>query len=259
MRSAAPRLPWRRWRGIARGAFCAMGLWLGSSCGTGSAIAQTAPQVVGAEYAAPTDRYDHGVLGDAIEWGALVLRLRDCPTCAPRGVRLTLPQTRVFEDLAPRLIRTDSGQTIAMVVESDLRRGARLALYGAEGLVTATPYIGRRNRWLAPVGAADLDGDGRVEIAYVDRPHLAKTLRVWRLEGERLSPVADLAGLTNHSIGWDYILGGLRECGTGPEMILADADWTRVMAVRLSAGQLTVTPLAPYRGRADIDRALACG
>jgi hypothetical protein len=53
-------------------------------------------------------------------------------------------------------------------------------------LLAATPHIGSANRWLAPIGAADLDGDGRVEIAYVDRPHLARTLRIWRTFTRRM-------------------------------------------------------------------------
>ena len=35
---------------------------------------------------------------------------------------------------------------------------------------------------LAPLGAADLDGDGKIELAYIDRPHLAKILRIWRFD-----------------------------------------------------------------------------
>jgi hypothetical protein len=77
--------------------------------------------------------------------------------------------------------------------------------------------IGQRNRWLAPIGAADLDGDGRVEIAYVDRPHLARTLRVWRSRpGGTLTEIATATGLTNHRIGEAFITGGIRDARRGP-------------------------------------------
>lgn len=220
-------------------------LWL-----AGAAAAQT---VVSATYDEPVTRYSHGVLGDAIEWGTLRLGFDD-----GRALALRLPKTRVFEDLAPRLV--DLGdQVAAMVVETDLSLGARLALYGADGLIAAGPFIGQPHRWLAPVGAADLDGDGRVEIAYVDRPHLARVLKVWRyVPGEAaLQPVAGARGFTNHRIGWDWIAGGLRDCGAGPEMVLPDADWARVMAVRLHNGALTAADLGPYDARA-LDRALRC-
>lgn len=212
-----------------------------------------AAEIVDAAFVEPTTRYAHGVLGDAVEWGALRLDL-----AGGESRLIRLPETRVFEDLAPRLISGDAGQRLAMVVESDLSQGARLSLYGPDGLYAATPYIGQAHRWLAPVGAGDLDGDGRVEIAYVDRPHLAKTLRIWRLDGGRLTEVAALQGLTNHRIGWDYILGGLRDCAGGPEMVLATGDWQSLVAVRLDGDGLTAREIGSDTGRAGFASALAC-
>jgi len=219
--------------------------------GAAPALAE-APEITGARYGAPTTRYAHGVLGDAVEWGALLLETE------AGAVTIRLPETRVFEDLAPRLVALPGGATVAMVVESDQAGGARLALYDAGGLHAATPFIGMANRWLAPVAAADLDGDGALEFAYVDRPHLAKTLRIWRLDAGRLVEVAALPGLTNHQIGWDFIAGGLRDCGGGPEMILASGDWQQVMAVRYDGTGLTARVLGPLGALDDLERARAC-
>lgn len=225
-------------------------LWtlLGSAPGAVAAQALT-----GAAYSEPTTRYDHGVLGDAVEWGALRLSREGA-----LDVLIRLPETRVFEDLAPRLVDLGARRA-AMVVESDLERGARLALYTAEGLFAATPFIGQRNRWLAPVGAADLDGDGQAELAYVDRPHLAKRLRIWRVVPgtQTLREVASAGDLTNHRIGWDHIAGGLRDCGDGPEMVLASGDWARVIVARLRGGEITRETLGPY-DEAAMARALDC-
>lgn len=210
-------------------------------------------EIVGADFTEPTTRYAHGVLGDAVEWGALRLDIAGGET---RLIRLA--ETRVFEDLAPRLITGEQGEVLAMVVESDLAQGARLALYGPDGLHAATPFIGQKHRWLAPVGAGDLDGDGHVEVAYVDRPHLAKTLRVWRLQDGALTEVASLAGVTNHQIGWDYIAGGLRDCGAGPEMLLASGDWRRLVAVRFEGGGLSLRDLGSAPTPAAFKKARAC-
>ena len=213
-----------------------------------------AQQIVDASYAEPTTRYAHGVLGDAVEYGALVLALSD-----GTARRVVLPERRVFEDTAPRLHDLDGdGAPEVIAVESDAGRGARLSVYGPGGLVAATPFIGTRFRWLAPAGAADLDGDGHVEVAYVDRPHLAKTLRVWRFRDGRLEQVATLAGLTNHRIGERDIAGGIRDCGAGPEVITADADWSRVMATRLAEDGLTSRAIGPHRDRDSFAAALAC-
>lgn len=196
-------------------------------------LAATA-EIVSASYAEPTQRYQHGVFGETEEWGALAFGLSDGQTMI-----LRLPETRVFEDIAPRLADVDrDGAPEMVVVETDLSLGARLAIYDEAGFVAATPFIGQTHRWLAPIGVADLDGDGLVELAYIDRPHLARLLRVWRFEGGALVEVAQAEGLTNHRLGDPAIGGGLRDCGAGPEMITADARWSRLVASRLVGGRI---------------------
>ncbi|MCI2400489.1 VCBS repeat-containing protein [Aliiroseovarius subalbicans] len=230
-------------------------IWAGAAWATPPDI------ITEAQYAEPTTRYAHGVLGDDVEWGALVLTVDRCLDCATKmidRVVIRLPETRVFEDLAPRLFVDDDGATQVAVVESDRDRGARLAIYDETGLVTATPFIGQANRWLAPVGIADLDGDGFVEIAYVDRPHLAKVLRVWRLAGRELREVASAPGISNHRIGEDFISGGMRDCGAGPEMIVASGDWREVMAVGFDGKALSSNRVGPFEGRDSFAAALAC-
>ncbi|QEW19322.1 hypothetical protein LA6_001505 [Marinibacterium anthonyi] len=211
--------------------------------------------MVSARYVDPVTRYDHGVLGDAVEYGALRIDV-----AGQGAVTFRLPQSHVFEDLFPRLVDLDlDGRNDAvMVVETDMGLGAALALYGPTGKIAETPHIGRTHRWLAPLGAADLDGDGRVELAYVDRPHLAKTLRIWRYANGMLMPVAERSGLTVHRIGEDVISGGIRDCGAGPEVITADADWRRIMASRLTGITITPRDLGPITGPGSIRSALSC-
>ncbi|TCM88116.1 FG-GAP repeat domain-containing protein [Rhodovulum steppense] len=216
--------------------------------------APAAAQVVSARYDQPTTRHDHGVLGDAVEWGALELRLADGTIR-----RLVLPGTRVFEDTAPRLADLDGdGAPEVIVVESDLALGARLSIYGENGLIAATPFIGTRHRWLAPVGAADLDGDGRIEIALIDRPHLARILRIWRFEARRLTEIASIPGLTNHRIGDRSISGGLRDCGQSPELVLASPDWSRIVLARLTTDRIETRPTDLPATPTGFRRALGC-
>jgi len=212
-------------------------------------------EITAARYADPTDRYPHGVLGDALEWGTLELVLADGTVR-----RFEQPAALVFEDLAPRLADLNGdGAPEVIVVEAHRNFGARLSVYGPNGLIAATPPIGQRFRWLAPFAWGDLDGDGEAaEIAYVDRPHLAKTLRVVRLEGGTLTEIAATGGLTNHRIGEDFISGGLRDCGEGPEMLLASANWLAVMSVRLRSGVLITRQLGPFEGPGSFAAAEAC-
>lgn len=170
-----------------------------------------------------------------------------------------LPRTSVFEDVHPRLTDLDGdGAPEVITVESDQRLGARLAVWGSDGRIVATPYIGTRFRWLAPVGAADLDGDGSIELAYVDRPHLAKTLRVWRYEQGELIPLGALPGVTNHRIGEPDIAGGIRSCGEMPEMLVASADWRAILAIRFEAGVFSQRQIGTDTSRDAFARALAC-
>ncbi len=240
----------------ARRAGRALRLWLAVLVPLVVPFALQAQEIRAARYADPTARYDHGVLGDALEWGTLELRLAGGVTR-----RFTLPETLVFEDLSPRLADLDGdGAPEVIVVETSLTRGARLAVWGPGGRIAATPHIGQSRRWLAPLGAADLDGDGRIEIAYVDRPHLARQLRIWRYEAGGLSPVAQAEDVSNHRIGWDRIPGGIRSCpGRLPEMILADGSWTRVLALRLSPeARVSRRSLGAYTGPDSLEAALRC-
>ena len=217
-------------------------------------MVSAAQNIIAARYTDPTDRYPHGVLGDRLEWGALELTLSN-----GSQRRIVLPQDRVFEDLEPRLADVDLDGDLGVIsIESHQLQGARLAIYDASGLVAANPYIGTRFRWLAPVAIADLDEDGAIEIAYVDRPHLAKILRVWRFSDSRLFQVASLQGVTNHKIGEDFISGGLRDCGAGPEMVVASRNWGSIVSVQLNAAKLVARELGTFEGLHGFPTALAC-
>lgn len=248
--TGAPRPLSRLWCGLARGACLALLLW---SPAHAASVTQGGWH---AEFSRPTDRYGHAIMGDLPEWGRLCLS-------GPPGHQacVTLPQDFVFEDIAPRLHDLDRDSVPeVVVVESRFSEGAALVVYRlSEGSLTriATPPIGTRNRWLAPAGIGDLDGDGRVEIAYIDRPHLAKQLRILRYEDGALIHVADAEGLTNHRIGEEFISGGLRACGAGPEIVTANGTWSRVMVSRLVEGRIDTRDLGAF-SRARLDDAMAC-
>ncbi|CUJ91778.1 hypothetical protein RUE5091_01140 [Ruegeria denitrificans] len=250
MLSQAPRLPVRQWRRRVRGAMLASSLWLAG------AIPAVADTITSARFTDPTNRYTHGVLGDDVEYGALEITVSNAAqgltaTLLYRRSALTikLPLDRVFEDIAPRIVDVDlDGRFEVIVVESSVHTGAQLAIYDARGKkIAATPHIGTRFRWLAPIGAADLDGDGLVEIAYIDRPHLAKTLRIWRFQNGALTEIATLPGLTNHRIGEDFITGGIRKCRGNREMIVVNADWSNIVSVSYDDGwkQQELLPFTP--------------
>ncbi len=273
----APRHLSRGWRGFARGGWLLLCVWL-MSPGAGQAqdpdanrgsgtpaapgcvttdlppFAEVVPgsgPVTQAYYFGPTRDYGHGVLGDAIE-ARSVLVAYDGPLGRFCDQIHAGPE-RVFEDTNPRLFDlTGNGTDEVIVVAAHQRFGARIEVYGYPGpgahirLLAHTPYVGSRNRWRGVAAIGDLDGDGAFDIVEIDRPHLAKTMRVWRFDGAGLTEIANLRGLSNHRIGEPFITGGLRDCGLGPEVITADANWRQVMATRLAGGELTTRALGPF-------------
>lgn len=196
-------------------------------------------------------RYDHGVLGDAVE-ATRVLWLERHGLGLLR--ELSLPSPHVFEDIAPRpvvlpgtqggrgllTVRSgpDGGQ-LALVTSDPARpQGLRLAALG--------DTVGGYHRWLAPTT------DGR-HLAAVHTPHIGGVLHVYEPEGERLTRRRLHGDVSTHRIGTREIdlaawLQGLlilpSQDGRQLRLLNPAADWTELTAVTL-AGRATLTTALP--------------
>lgn len=165
-----------------------------------SAAAQ-AESITAARYLEPTSRYGHFSLGRPHEYARVAVT-----TDSGRRLELQLPDNEVFEDLAPRLVRMAPGEPVEILaIVSRRHDGARLVLMRQVSdrleISAETPPVGTPMRWLNPVGVADLDGDGRAEVAVVTTPHIGGVLRVFRRDGRQLVQVASQAGFSNHVYG----------------------------------------------------------
>jgi hypothetical protein len=149
----------------------------------------------------PTTRYDHRVLGDAVEAASLMVEYRDGHTA-----RLVLGRDAVFEDLEPRIADLNKdGHEEIVLVKSYLRHGSALAVivrrHGHLTTIAETPPLGAAHRWLNPAGIADFDGNGRPEIAAVVMPHLVGRLELWGWNGGRLRRTHAIGNAANHVAG----------------------------------------------------------
>lgn len=230
-----------------------------------ASIAHAQPVIIAAEFAEPTQRYQHGVFGETAEWGTLVIVVDLCPQCArmDKSDRVfRLPETHVFEDIAPRLVDLNGdGAPEVVVVETDMAQGARLAIYDQNGLVTATPYIGQTHRWLAPVGFGDFNDDGQIDIAYVETPHLGRILRMLTLISiprPHLVEIGHVAGFTNHRFGDAEIWGGVRDCAGETVVIGTNADWSRILVGLVLNGTVMFADAGPLAAPEQLNALLDC-
>ncbi|MCF6326450.1 MAG: VCBS repeat-containing protein [Devosiaceae bacterium] len=153
----------------------------------------------------PTTRYPHFVLGADYEPSGIRVRLK-----TGKILSLILDEEFVFEDRIARLADLDGdGRDEIIQVMSSQQKGASLAIFsindGALVLKTRTPFIGRSSRWLNPAGIADFNGDGVLDIALVQMPHLVKRLELWTLKDGRLLRNADAQNYSNHKLGSPYL------------------------------------------------------
>ena len=204
-------------------------------------VARGSGDVAAAWYTEPTDRYRHAILGDALEAGALTVRLAS-------GTQTTfrLPQDHVFEDRTPRLADLDGdGRTEIITIRASTRLGGSVAVYGVRGEalveIADTPYIGRSNRWLNIAGMADFLGRGDFQIAFVETPHIGGTLKLATFDGRRLRIVAQAGGFSNHEIrSREQRLSAVADIDGDGHMDLAlpDARRTSLRLVRFEAGRI---------------------
>lgn len=151
-------------------------------------------------YTDPVTRYTHGILGDAIEAGRLVV-IQD-----QQVFDWLLLETYVFEDIRPRLVDIDGdGQLEVVTIRTQVSNGAGIAVYKVNGNVLSeiafVEAIGRSSRWLNIAMLDDWDNDQVVELAWIETPHIGGTLKVAKYQPGKIDPLDALGLYSNHAIG----------------------------------------------------------
>jgi FG-GAP-like repeat len=245
----------------------AMGLMVERSteqCGAGTSIlsalpAQAAKRIPNSQVArgkndiawawlgTPTMRYPHKALGETTHAGSLHV-LVNTSNGKLQEIVHELPFNRVFEDRIPRLVDLDGdGRDEIILIESDALKGSVTVVYA---LTSNTPSkstkllerarsspTGSTFRWLNPVGVADFDNDGRLDIASVITPHVGGLLTLYHYAPPKLEPFAQAMDTSNHRMGdLEQQVAVIVELkGLRPTIIVPDMQLRALHALRWEA------------------------
>jgi hypothetical protein len=158
-----------------------------------------------------------------------------------KTLTIRLPEAAVFEDVAPRIVEL-GGRLALLAIETDVARGASLAVYRADGpalvKVAATPFLGAPQRWLNPIGIGNFQGDGSQIIALVETPHLGGMLKFYRWRDDKLVLIAEGGSFSNHVFGGgDLALSAVVRGPEGDSVLVPSRERASLHRIRLRGEQ----------------------
>ncbi len=208
-------------------------------------------------YSRPTTRYQHGILGDTIEGGSLVVVNAD-------GLKIEylLPKSEVFEDITPRLADLNGDGLIEIItIISNVEKGASLAIFQLNGKNlerrAQSQYIGQAFRWLNIAGIEHYSDSGNLDIAIVVTPHIGGRLDLFRFDGRQLLRIASKQGFSNHVIGSrEQRLSANYRSGNGKRTLMALPSANRKELKFMSLESKDLKQLGSVLLPAPVDKAI---
>jgi hypothetical protein len=188
--------------------------------------------------AGPSTRYQHGVLGDAVE-ATTITSVEISPTVGVAR-RIEVEEPDVIEGIAPIWADlTGDGRREIIVTLSNETLGARIAVYDEAGRLHQLA--------VAPFGPG-----GELELAAVLTPHIGGHAEFFRLSGDRLELVASAAGFSSHVLGsrnLDIGLAGDFDGDGQVELVVPDQTLQTLNGVRRISQGADIAWTVPVGGR----------
>ncbi|MBK5268997.1 MAG: hypothetical protein JJE47_16375 [Acidimicrobiia bacterium] len=147
----------------------------------------------------PTDRYDHGVVGDRFEASGVAFVSLD----TQEVVRELILEGDVFEGMVGMFADLDGDEVDEYIMTvSNPETGARLVVLDDNAdLVAESDPIGEGGRWRHQIAAAPFGPNGEVELVDVRTPHIGGVVEYFAMRNGQLELVASLEGFSSHTIG----------------------------------------------------------
>lgn len=147
----------------------------------------------------PTDRYDHGVVGDRFEASGVVFVSLDTQEIVSA---LSL-ESDVFEGTLGMFADLDGDQVDEYIMTvSNAETGARLVVLDDNAeLAAESDPIGQGGRWRHQIAAAPFGPNGEVELVDVRTPHIGGVVEYFTMRNSQLELVASLEGFSSHTVG----------------------------------------------------------
>jgi len=149
----------------------------------------------------PTDRYDHGILGDAIDASAINLIETEPELRVLQTITIDAPD--VIEGISAIWADIDNdGARDIIVTLSNNRGGSRIAAYREDGtLLAESDPIGLGHRWRHQIAVARFDGSGTPLLVSIRTPHIGGIVEFFQYKNGELEITNEIKGFSAHSIG----------------------------------------------------------
>jgi hypothetical protein len=200
----------------------------------------------------PTERYGHGVLGDATEAAGITLVETDPER--RKILDITIPEPDVIEGIAPIWVDlTGDGEREIIVTQSNENEGAQIVIYTENGeRIAASEPIGLGFRWRHQIAVAPFGPNGEVELVDVRTPHIGGVVEFFQLIEDELVIMGQVPGFTSHVIGTrnlDMAVAGDFDGDGRPVLLLPNQERSELGAIRRTDNGAEVAWIVPVDGR----------